>query len=154
MKRSGKFYYRNEKDVAKALGLQPVPGSGSGWIHKEDMESDEVLVQLKSTDAESYRINLLDIKKLEYHASVSNKIPIFLVQFLQHSKIYAIVEIGNIDGLQELTRNNKTITLPVNDSIVPLSQDIQPVTHQIIKSSNKAKNKFYKEKEEKYGKRK
>ena len=48
-----KFWFRNEKDVMKRLGLNSVPGSGSDWIHKEDGESDTVMVQLKSTEADS-----------------------------------------------------------------------------------------------------
>ena len=72
MKRTGKFYYRNEKETLRKLGLTPVAGSGSGWIDKEDGESDIALVQLKSTDSSRYTLDMLDMKKLEYHASVSN----------------------------------------------------------------------------------
>lgn len=32
MKRSGKFYRKNEQEVMKSLGLNPTPNSGSGWI--------------------------------------------------------------------------------------------------------------------------
>lgn len=35
MKRSGKFYRRNEEEVMKSLGLEPTPNSGSGWIVKK-----------------------------------------------------------------------------------------------------------------------
>ena len=76
-----KFWFKNEKDVMKRLRLNSVPGSGSDWINKEDGENDTVMVQLKSTEADSYRVNYLDIEKLEYHAQVAHKIPIFLVEF-------------------------------------------------------------------------
>lgn len=99
MKRSGKFYFKNEKRTLEALGLDPAPQSGGGWIVKEDGENERCMVQLKSTDASSYRINMLDIKKLEYHAMVSNKIPVFLVQFLEQGKLYAIVNIENLEEL-------------------------------------------------------
>ena len=42
MKRSGKFYRRNEQDVMAQLGLQPTKNSGSGWIEKEDGQSVEL----------------------------------------------------------------------------------------------------------------
>ena len=32
MKRSGKFYRKNEAEVMKALGLKPTKNSGSGWV--------------------------------------------------------------------------------------------------------------------------
>lgn len=34
MKRSGKFYYRNERETLEALGFKQVPGSGNGWVAK------------------------------------------------------------------------------------------------------------------------
>lgn len=34
MKRSGKFYRKNEKEVMEALGLEQTLNSGSGWIEK------------------------------------------------------------------------------------------------------------------------
>ena len=68
MKRSGKFYSKNEKETLRKLGLRPIPFSGAGWIEKEGGENENVLVQLKSTEASSYRVDMLDIKKLEYHS--------------------------------------------------------------------------------------
>ena len=50
MKRTGKFYFRNEKEVLKSLGLTPTPQSGAGWVAKEDGENEIILAQLKSTD--------------------------------------------------------------------------------------------------------
>ena len=35
MKRSGKFYSKNEKETLKKLGLKPIAFSGAGWIDKE-----------------------------------------------------------------------------------------------------------------------
>ena len=55
-KRSGKFYRKNEQDVMRSLGLEPTPNSGSGWIVKEDGQTDDLICQLKSTDANSIRI--------------------------------------------------------------------------------------------------
>lgn len=147
MKRSGKFYYSNEKKTLKALGLEPVPGSGSGWVQKEDGENEVALVQLKSTDSSSYRINMLDIKKLEYHAQESHKVPIFLIQFLQQNKIYALVDVNDIEELSDALKfgkKPKTIKIVQNEEV-----EIKK-----IRSSAKSREKFYKEKEGMYGKRK
>ena len=147
MKRSGKFYFKNEKEVLKSLGLKPVPGSGSGWVHKEDGESETLLVQLKSTDSGSYRINLLDLKKLEYHSTVSHKSPVFLIQFLQHNKIYALVDINNLDELF-----NAMVKEERPENII--KNEVHTIERGNVKSSKKARSSFFKEQEERYVKRK
>ena len=65
MKRSGKFYRKNEKEVMESLGLKPTYNSGSGWVEKEDGQNEDVICQLKSTDAQSIKINQKDIRILE-----------------------------------------------------------------------------------------
>lgn len=73
------------------LGLQQTAGSGNSWIAKEDGESDTVLCQLKSTDADSIRIKKQDIDALLYHAAVAHKVPLFAIQFLQTEELYLMV---------------------------------------------------------------
>ena len=41
--RKQKFWFKNEKRVMKRLGFEPVPGSGSGWVNKEDGENENLL---------------------------------------------------------------------------------------------------------------
>lgn len=149
-KRSGKFYFRNEKETLSKLGLSPAPGSGSGWVVKEDGENDIAMVQLKSTDSSSYRLDMLDMKKLEYHASVSNKIPIFLVQFLKQDKIYAIVEVGNIP---DLATTLETGSVPPRSFFEEDEINKAKPKRQKIKASAKAREQFFKERSEKFGKR-
>ena len=79
--RSGKFYRKNEKEVMESLGLTPTPGSGCGEVWKEDGQNDYVICQLKSTDANSIRVQQKDIRTLEHNAAVSHKIPVFAIQF-------------------------------------------------------------------------
>lgn len=90
-KRSGKFYYQNEREVLERLGLRQVPGSGNGWVQKEDGESEDILCQLKSTDAQSIRVQKLDIEKLEYHAMVSHRLPVFAINFISDNSTYLLV---------------------------------------------------------------
>lgn len=97
MKRQAKFYKKHEKDIMRKLGFEPVPGSGSGWVSKEDGESEAFIVQLKSTDRNSFTIKREDLDKLEYHAKVSHKLPIFINEFLQDEKIYITIPIDDID---------------------------------------------------------
>ena len=92
MARPGKYWHKNEREVMELLGLRQVPGSGNGWVAKEDGESEHVLCQLKSTDASSIRVQKQDIDKLEYHAIVSKKLPVFVIQFVQSGQVYLLVK--------------------------------------------------------------
>ncbi len=147
-KRSGKFYSNNEKKTLESLGFVPSPMSGAGWIVKEDGENDVAMVQLKSTDSSSYRLDILDMKKLEYHAYVSNKVPIFLVQFLKQDKVYAIVDVSNIDDLFEAFNCNKK---PEYQKITKIENKNE---RKMIRSSKKSRDEFMKERNDKYTKRK
>lgn len=149
MKRSGKFYSKNEKETLKKLGLKPIAFSGAGWIDKEDGESEKALVQLKSTEASSYRVDMLDIKNLEYHASVSHKVPIFIIQFLKQDKIYALVNLEDLDDLNDIL-NGKQVKRKIE--IKENTEEL--VERRKIQSSQKARNKFFEEREKLYGKRK
>lgn len=150
MKRSGKFYSKNEKETLSKLGLRPIPFSGAGWVEKEDGENEFSLVQLKSTEDSSYRVDMLDIKKLEYHASVSNKVPVFLIQFLKHDKIYALVNLEDLDDLYDILNNKeKVIKRKVGDCYEEVS-----VNKKMVSSSSKARKQFFEEKEKQYAKRK
>lgn len=146
MKRKSKFYYKNEKEVLKKLGLNPAPQSGAGWIIKEDGENELVMVQLKSTDNSSYRIQMLDLKKLEYHANESHKVPIFLIQFLQQNKIYALIDIQNIEDLYNAFELGK-----IPDRIIlNKKEEKNNIKKDKVKSSKISRDKFYKDKENEY----
>ncbi len=150
MKRSGKFYSKNEKKTLSKLGFRPIPFSGASWLEKEDGENEFSLVQLKSTEASSYRVDMLDIKKLEYHASVSNKVPIFLIQFLKHDKVYALVNLEDLDELHDILKGKETKSKKkVGDCYEEVS-----VNKKIVQSSSKARKQFFEEKEKQYAKRK
>lgn len=144
-----KFWFRNEKNVMKRLGLNSVPGSGSDWIHKEDGESDTVMVQLKSTEADSYRVNYLDIEKLEYHAQVAHKIPIFLVEFLGRGT-YMMLNVDDLEDLKSVCFGGSPYLSENTSSanIMPADIDIQEPLKQFKKvksGSNSSRNKFYEE---------
>src|SRR5260221_11161496 len=72
-------WFKHEKKLMRSLGFVPTPGSGSGWLRKEDGESPDFLVQLKSTQKSSISVKTIDILQLEQHARESNKIPVFML---------------------------------------------------------------------------
>nr|DAJ94268.1 MAG TPA: hypothetical protein [Caudoviricetes sp.] len=147
MKRTGKFYYRNERETLQALGFKQVAGSGNGWVEKEDGESENTLVQLKSTESSSYTIALLDLKKLETHAETEHKFPLFLIQFLKQDKIYALVNIENLDDLNEMIKSGEIKERPVN------IQESTTVKRKKISSSSSAIKSYRKEQESKWQKK-
>ena len=146
-KRSGKFYSKNEKETLSKLGFKPAPASGAGWVVKEDGENELAMVQLKSTDNTRYTLDMLDMKKLEYHAEVSNKIPIFVVQFLKEDRLYAIVPIDNLIDLKDCIESGK------KEEKVTISKTEAVTSRRLIKSNSKARDQFFKEREEKYGRK-
>lgn len=162
-KRSGKFYSKNEKQTLKSLGLEPAPASGAGWVVKEDGENEVLMVQLKSTDSLSYRLSRLDMKKLEFHADVSHKVPVFLVQFLKDDRLYAIVDVKNIDDLFYGLKGIKPNTTSVDIASIKEEIDIASTSKEkkekinkkekrekeipLIKTSKSSRDSFFEEQE-------
>lgn len=155
MKRSGKFYRKNEAEVMRMLGLDPTPNSGSGWIVKEDGQSDDVIAQLKSTDAQSIRVAFKDINMLECNAVIAHKLPVFVLQFLATGDIFLLVR---PELLQELSQYLKTGRAD-NTRLLPLdvteghTERSEGQKRKAIKSSNTARSEIKKEMESKYNKK-
>lgn len=155
MKRSGKFYRKNEAEVMKSLGLEPTPNSGSGPIWKEDGQSEHIICQLKSTDAQSIRVNKKDIDTLNYNAAVAHKLPVFAIQFLQSNEVYLIVK------PEELCEAAKYIETgeykSANDFVgVDLTEheEMTVIPKRVIKSSSNARERFHEQNERKFKKEK
>ena len=155
MKRSGKFYRRNEAEVMKSLGLKPTPNSGSGWIVKEDGQSEEVICQLKSTDANSIRVNKKDLDVLSYNAAVAHKLPVFAMQFLQSNEVYLLIkpemlcEAAKYIETGEYESANEFVGIDLSEH-----EEMTPAAKRVIKSSSNAREKFHQENEKKFKKEK
>lgn len=155
MKRSGKFYRKNEAEVMKALGLKPTKNSGSGWVEKEDGQSDDVICQLKSTDANSIKVNKKDLDVLSYNAAVAHKLPVFAIQFLQSNEVYLLVkpemlcEAAKYIETGEYESANEFVDIDLSEH-----EDMAPTSKRVIKSSSNAREKFHQENEKKFKKEK
>lgn len=161
-KRSGKFYRKNEAEVMRSLGLEPTPNSGSGWIVKEDGQSEDVICQLKSTDAMSIKINLKDIVTLEYNALVAHKLPVFAIQFLCNNQTYLLVKPEDLQDVSGLIVGNKPDnsryeTLGIeNTGLGGPSNGVKEKpkgNRKIIKSSKSSRESFNREHEKKFQKK-
>lgn len=153
MKRSGKFYRKNEKEVMESLGLKATPNSGSGWLIKEDGQSDYLICQLKSTDAQSIKINQKDIRILEHNASVEHKLPVFAIQFLNTGEVWLMAKPEDFTEVSEFINTGK---IEKQKEIV-CSIDEKQIDYTLtkkIKSSMQAREDFKKEQMKKYDKTK
>jgi hypothetical protein len=155
MKRSGKFYRKNEADVMKALGLKPTKNSGSGWVEKEDGQSEHVICQLKSTDANSIKVNKKDLDVLSYNAAVAHKLPVFAIQFLQSNEVYLIVkpemlcEAAKYIETGEYESANEFVGIDLSEH-----EEVTSTPKRVIKSSSNAREKFHQENDKKFKKEK
>lgn len=155
MKRSGKFYRRNEREVMEKLGFNATPNSGSGWITKEDGQNEHCICQLKTTDAEAIKVTLHDIHTLEYNAMVSHKIPVFAIQFLKTNEVFLLIRpedaqdvAGYIIDPSNIKHNKNTICCPC--------VNLEPQDHipsKLITSSDSARKELRDELNNKYKKK-
>lgn len=144
-KRNGKFYNKNEKEIMKSYGLDATPMSGAGWLIKEDGQNEHIIAQLKSTDSNSYRISLDDIDKLEYHALVENKIPLFIIEFLQRDERYFIIRPADLMKLSKYLKIGEYKETNILNELNVNEENIENDKIKKITSSKKATKKFYEE---------
>ena len=148
MKRSGKFYRKNEREVMEDLGFKPTPNSGSGWIVKEDGQNDYLICQLKSTDAQSIKVNQKDIRMLEHNAAVEHKVPVFAIQFLNTNEVWIMCKPEDVTDVAEYINTGEyekdEVVLDYN------TNELKVKPKRVIKSSGNAREQFHDELNKKY----
>lgn len=150
--RSFKFYRKNEEEVMRSLGLKPTKNSGSGWIEKEDGQNDCVICQLKSTDAQSIKVNQKDIRTLENNALVEHKIPVFAIQFLNTGEVWLMVKPEDIKSIGQYLSDG---TIPdTYDLGIDLNDAQESIANRskTIRSSSSARESFHNRQKSKYNK--
>ena len=156
MKRSGKFYRKNEAEVMKSLGLRPTPNSGSGPLFKEDGDNEYLICQLKSTDAQSIRVHQKDIRMLEHNATISHKIPIFAIQFLNTGEVWLMAKPIDFQAVSEYLnlgyiKGHKENILELKEYF-EFDEENKTEIKNPIKSSGSARESYNEEQENKYKK--
>ena len=159
--RSFKFYRKNEEEVMGALGLKPTKNSGSGWIEKEDGQNDYLICQLKSTDAQSIKVNQKDIRILEYNAQVSHKIPVFAIQFLNTGEVWLMAKPEDFTDVAQYINTgscqSRNDFLGIDNENIKEEIKINPEATggpRIISSSSKGREQFHRLQQNKYKKEK
>ena len=154
--RSFKFYRKNEEEVMSSLGLKPTKNSGSGWIEKEDGQNDYVICQLKSTDAQSIKVNQKDIRVLEKNARIEHKLPMFAIQFLNTNEVWLMVKPEDITEVVKYI-NTGICDIPENviddDGETKENNTIKSIPIK-VKSSEDARRAFREQQMKRYDKTK
>ena len=89
---------RQEKRVAKSTGGKRQPGSGSGWLHKNDVKDDQFLREMKQTNRKSLTIKLEDWESLRRHALAMGRTPVIHIQ-IGHRRLILHDESHECPGL-------------------------------------------------------
>ena len=88
---------KQEKDSAKFHGGRVQPGSGSGWVHRNDVRSERFLVENKRTDNErSITIKADDLRQLRVNATRRDLIGI--MEFYLGGHNYIILHRDDFSG--------------------------------------------------------
>ena len=157
MKRSTKFYRKNEAEVMESLGLKPTKNSGSGWIEKEDGQNDYVICQLKSTDAQSIKVNQSDIRILEKNATVAHKLPVFAIQFLNTGEVWLMAKPEDFTSVAEYIGTG-TAPEPLDLGIMAAHMDDKVAekiasNQEIVRGVNlESRMSFFEEQQKRYNK--
>ena len=114
-----------------------------------------MICQLKSTDANSIKVNKKDLDVLSYNAAVAHKLPVFAIQFLQSNEVYLIVKPEMLCEAAKYIETGEYIS--ANEFVgIDLSEHetMTPTRKRVIKSSSNAREQFNKENEKKFKKEK
>lgn len=87
---------RREKGVMKDIGANPVALSGAGWLDKEDGQTEDCLIQLKSTERKSITIKLDDVLTLIRNARVAHKRPVFVLEFVGEEILLVAAQVEDL----------------------------------------------------------
>ena len=122
-------------------------------IEKEDGQSDYLICQLKSTGAQSIKVNQKDIRILEHNAAVTHKLPVFAIQFLNTNEVWLMAKPEDFVDVAEFINTGKVKNQ--NDIVCNVDEkEIDYTLTKKIKSSIQAREEYKKEQMKKYDKTK
>lgn len=118
-------------------------------IEKEDGQNDYVICQLKSTDAQSIKVNQKDIRVLENNAITAHKLPLFAIQFLNTNEVWLMAKPEDFGLIAEYINTGKTTK---QENIIETSDVVEKTPVKTIKSSENARLAFEQDRISKYNK--
>ena len=121
-------------------------------IEKEDGTNDYLICQLKSTDAQSIRVQQKDIRMLEHNAAVEHKIPIFAIQFLNTGEVWLMAKPADFESVAQYLDLGYIDKTPVDEIVGADFDSGKKEIVYTIKSSCEARNEYNKEQSDRYNK--
>lgn len=92
---------QQERRAAKRLGGRVTPGSGNGWIHKGDVQTEDTYYELKTTNAKSYRLVEDDLLLAEREALLAGRDALFAISFGRSGRNWVIMSEDDYLSLKE-----------------------------------------------------
>jgi hypothetical protein len=89
---------KQERNGAKEFGGKLTPGSGNGWVTKNDMTTRYHSFEYKTTHSRSYSLRLDVLQTVERNALLDGREPVLLIDLAGHE--YAVI---TKDHFRELT---------------------------------------------------
>jgi hypothetical protein len=80
MRRDLRLSQQQEKRVARRHYGRVTKGSGNGWIHKQDVETEGVLWEMKRTSSTQITLKAADLEELRKNAILSDCLPVMHVE--------------------------------------------------------------------------
>lgn len=71
---------KQEKNLADRYDGKVNPGSGNGWIHKNDIRSEVFSFEAKTTEKSQYPLKLAELQLAERHALLSGREMVFVIE--------------------------------------------------------------------------
>lgn len=121
-------------------------------VEKEDGQNDNVICQLKSTDANSIKINKKDIDTLLYNAEVVHKLPVFAINFLSDNSVYLLIRPEDLEDMVRFLNTGKISSNNLFEVDIKEESKKENVSKKRIKSCSNARESFNKENELKFKK--
>jgi len=72
---------RQESGLAKRYDGTVTPGSGNGWVKKNDVRTDTLSIEAKYTDKKQFTLKQADLHTAETHALLDGRDSVFMVSF-------------------------------------------------------------------------
>lgn len=79
-----------EKRLSQELDGTTNSGSGNGWLRKNDVRSDDLSVEAKTTMAKQYTLRLNELEQAEKYALLDDRVMAFIIEFASKGKEYVV----------------------------------------------------------------
>jgi hypothetical protein len=113
-------------------GISGVPGSGNQFYAKEDLKSDLFILQVKTTEKDSFRITHKDFALLDTWGIKNSLIPLFVIFFEVRDTIKLAFDVSYLDLFRRhgsdlpdyppIKSKNITILYTSEDCVFPLKE--------------------------------